>query len=101
MCQTSVRMNAWGLFHQPLQGALFCQFHDALMNYTDLNAALLDHRSVLCPQNQSQMTKSPMPNVAIDHDSAQAQAQAQECHVDKMTMAGQVTGQVTACLWSS
>ena len=70
-------------FTKPLQGALFHQFCDALMNYADPNAAPSDHRSVLHPQNQLQVTKA-----TADHNLAQAQGQAQECHVDKMTMAG-------------
>ena len=51
---------------------------------------------MLHPQNQSQMTKLPMPNATVDHDSAQAQGQAQEHHVDKMTTVGQIAGWVTA-----
>ena len=74
-------------FTKPLQGVLFCQFHDALMNFIDPNALPLDHRCVLHPQNQLQVTK-----VTADHNLAQAQGQAQgqaqELHVGTMTVAG-------------
>ena len=53
------------------------------MNYADPTAVLSDHRSVLHPHNQSQVTKA-----TADHNLAQAQEQAQECHVDIMTVAG-------------
>ena len=70
-------------FTKPLQRALFHWFHDGLMNSTDPVTGSPDHRSVLCLQTQSHMTKA-----TTNHDSVQTPGQAQACHVANMTTVG-------------